>query len=100
MEGRKIGSYKYTKQDWNLLINLCKEFTSDSFIAIPAYEWSGRLVYTKSFLNQECHYEAISDKIILFPLENAIDAPLVDYISKDGCFQKVWWSISPSYDKY
>ncbi|MHA1231386.1 MAG: hypothetical protein ACTSPQ_12130 [Candidatus Helarchaeota archaeon] len=88
MEGRKmLLSCPYTRETWLELVNLCKKYTDDSFIVIPAYEWSGRVAYIRDILQIDCPYEAISDKVILFPLDNAENAPLVDYISKDGCFQ-------------
>ena len=87
MEGRKTGMYPYDKNVWNDLIDLCKTFTSDTFVAIPGYEWSGRQLYVK-VAGLDCPYELISDKVILFPLETAPNAPLIDYASKEGCFQE------------
>jgi hypothetical protein len=57
-------------------------------VAIPAYEWSGRLEYAEAIVGTECPYDAISDKVIMFPLEDAQKAPLVDYISSEGCLQE------------
>jgi len=93
MEGRKAGLFPYTQQVWKSLVNLCKEFTDDSFSAIPAYEWSGRVIYAKSVLNLDCPYDMISDKVILFPLDSAENAPLVDYASKGGCYQDQLYKI-------
>jgi len=87
MEGRKYGLFPYTQQVWKSLVSLCKKFTDDSFSAIPAYEWSGRVIYAKTVLNLDCPYDMISDKVILFPLDLAENAPLVDYASKEGCYQ-------------
>lgn len=87
MEGRTMYPYSYTNEVWQELIELCKEFTDDSFVAIPGYEWSGRVLYAKAVLNLDCPYELVSDKVVLFPLEFAEKAPLIDYISKEGCFQ-------------
>jgi len=87
MEGRKMIQYAYDSDEWLKLVDLCKAYTDASFIAIPAYEWSGRVLYAKAMLQQDCPYDAISDKVILFPLEGAENAPLVDYSSVEGCFQ-------------
>ncbi len=87
MEGKKTGLFPYTQQVWRSLVNLCKEFTDDKFSAIPAYEWSGRVIYAKLLLNLDCPYDMISDKVILFPLNSAKNAPLIDYASKEGCYQ-------------
>ena len=87
MEGRTNISYPYNKVIWISLINLCRDWTSEDFIAIPGYEWSGRNYYVMTATKLESPYESISDKVILFPLQNAEDAPLVDYSSEDGCFQ-------------
>jgi len=87
MEGRKMIQYAYDNDEWKKLVNLCKSYTDNSFTAIPAYEWSGRVIYAKSMLHQDCPYDAISDKVILFPLDTAEKAPLVDYSSVEGCFQ-------------
>jgi len=87
MEGRKTIFYPYSEEIWNSLINLCKKWTDESFAAIPAYEWSGRNLYVKVATKSDSPHEAISDKVILFPLESAASAPLIDYASKEGCFQ-------------
>ena len=87
MEGRKMIQYAYDRDEWQKLVNLCKSYTDESFTAIPAYEWSGRVVYAKAMLQQDCPYDEISDKVILFPLEEAENVPLVDYSSIEGCFQ-------------
>ncbi|MHA1268238.1 MAG: hypothetical protein ACTSPY_00505 [Candidatus Helarchaeota archaeon] len=87
MEGRVMNLCPYDAETWKNLVLLCKKFTDESFVAIPAYEWSGRVFNVKNVLQLECPYEAISDKVILFPLDNANDAPLIDYISKKGCLQ-------------
>ena len=87
MEGRRNILYPYTHEIWNMLVNYCKNWTDKSFVAIPAYEWSGRNFYVVMATGKPSPYEAISDKVILFPLETAKDAPLVDYASKDGCYQ-------------
>ncbi|MHA1197513.1 MAG: hypothetical protein ACTSSM_15630 [Promethearchaeota archaeon] len=87
MEGRKNILYPYTRETWNTLVNYCNEWTDESFVAIPAYEWSGRNFYVLMATGEPSPYEAISDKVILFPLETAKDAPLVDYASKEGCYQ-------------
>ena len=87
MEGRKDISYPYNKAIWKSLIDLCTEWTDKKFSAIPAYEWSGRNYYVTTATKTKSPYESISDKVMLFPLESAMDAPLVDYSSKEGCFQ-------------
>jgi hypothetical protein len=87
MEGRKEISYPYNKAIWESLIDLCCEWTDKKFTAIPAYEWSGRNYYVTNATKAKSPYESISDKVMLFPLESAKDAPLVDYSSKEGCFQ-------------
>jgi hypothetical protein len=87
MEGRKDISYPYNKTIWKSLIDLCVEWTDKKFTAIPAYEWSGRNYYVTNATKTKSPYESISDKVMLFPLESAKDAPLVDYSSKEGCFQ-------------
>jgi len=87
MEGRKDITYPYNKSIWKSLIDLCVEWTNKKFTAIPAYEWSGRNYYVTNATKAKSPYESISDKVMLFPLESAKDAPLVDYSSKEGCFQ-------------
>jgi len=87
MEGRKDIFYPYNKAIWKSLIDLCTEWTDKKFSAIPAYEWSGRNFYVTFATKLKSPYEAISDKVMLFPFESAKDAPLVDYSSKEGCFQ-------------
>jgi len=87
MEGRKEISYPFNKTIWESLIDLCREWTDKKFTAIPAYEWSGRNYYVTNATKTKSPYESISDKVILFPLESAKDAPLIDYSSKEGCFQ-------------
>ncbi len=87
MEGRKGISSPYNKAIWESLIDLCTEWSDKKFSAIPAYEWSGRNYYVTNATKKKSPYESISDKVILFPLESAKDAPLVDYSSKEGCFQ-------------
>jgi len=87
MEGRKGISYPYNKTIWESLINLCVKWTDKKFTAIPAYEWSGRNYCVTNATKTKSPYESISDKVILFPLDSAKDAPLVDYYSKEGCFQ-------------
>jgi len=87
MEGRKDISYPYNKAIWKSLIDLCVEWTDKKFSAIPGYEWSGRNFYVTLATKLKSPYEAIADKVMLFPLESAKDAPLVDYLSKEGCFQ-------------
>ena len=87
MEGRKAISYPYNKTIWKSLIDLCVECTYKKFSAIPAYEWSGRNYCVSNATKTKSPYESISDKVLLFPLELAKDAPLVDYYSKEGCFQ-------------
>ncbi len=87
MEGRKDILYPYNKAIWKSLIDLCVEWTDKKFSAIPGYEWSGRNFYVTLATKLKSPYEAIADKVMLFPLESAKDAPLVDYISKEGCFQ-------------
>jgi len=87
MEGRKGISYPYNKTIWESLIDLCVEWTDKKFTAIPAYEWSGRNFYATNATKTKSPYEAIADKVLLFPLEFAKDAPLVNYLSKEGCFQ-------------
>ena len=87
MEGRKGISYPYNKTIWESLINLCVKWTDKKFTAIPAYEWSGRNYCVTNATKTKSPYESISDKVMLFPLDSAKDAPLVDYYSKEGCFQ-------------
>ena len=87
MEGRTNISFPYNKTIWNSLISLCKDWSSEDFVAIPAYEWSGRNYYVTAATKLKSPYESISDKVILFPLQNAEDAPLIDYSSENGCFQ-------------
>ncbi len=87
MEGRKNILYPYDIKIWKSLIDLCKEWTDRGFVGIPGYEWSGRNFYVKLATKLSSSYEAISDKVILFPLESAEGAPLIDYVSKEGCFQ-------------
>jgi hypothetical protein len=87
MEGRTNISFPYNKTIWNSLISLCKDWSSEDFVAIPGYEWSGRNYYVTAATRLKSPYESISDKVILFPLQNAEDAPLVDYSSENGCFQ-------------
>jgi len=87
MEGRKDTLYPYNKIIWNSLIDLCMEWTDKNFVAIPGYEWSGRNFYVTIATKLKSPYEAIADKVMLFPFESAKDAPLVDYSSKEGCFQ-------------
>ncbi len=87
MEGRKNVLYPYNKIIWKSLIDLCKEWSDKNFIAIPGYEWSGRNFYVKFATRLNSPYEAISDKVILFPIDSAENAPLIDYASKEGCFQ-------------
>ncbi|MHA1350711.1 MAG: hypothetical protein ACTSPZ_07765, partial [Promethearchaeota archaeon] len=88
MEGRKNLSYPYNKVIWESLIDLCTDWTDKKFTAIPAYEWSGRNYCVTNATKTKSPYESISDKVMLFPLESAKDAPLVDYYSKEGCFQQ------------
>ena len=88
MEGRKDISYPYNNAIWKSLIALCAEWTDKKFSAIPAYEWSGRNYYVTNATKAKSPYESISDKVMLFPLGLAKDAPLVDYSSKEGCFQQ------------
>ena len=87
MEGRKSNLYPYNKIIWTSLIDLCEEWTDKNFIAIPGYEWSGRNFYVTLATKLKSPYEAIADKVMLFPFKSAKDAPLVDYASKEGCFQ-------------
>jgi len=87
MEGRKNILYPYNKTIWKSLIDLCAEWTDKKFSAIPGYEWSGRNFYVTFATKLKSPYEAIADKVMLFPFESAKDAPLVDYSSKEGCFQ-------------
>ena len=87
MEGRKDISFPYNKNIWKSLIDLCAEWTDKKFSTIPAYEWSGRNYYVTTATKTKSPYESISDKVMLFPLESARDVPLVDYSSKEGCFQ-------------
>lgn len=87
MDGREFSLTPYDRQVWNKLVDYCYRYTDDSFVAIPAYEWSGRVEYAESLVGLECPYDAISDKVILFPLKNAEAAPLIDYISSEGCLQ-------------
>jgi len=93
MEGRKDISYPYNKAIWESLIDLCAEWTDKKFSAIPAYEWSGRNYYVTNATKTKSPYESISDKVMLFPLESAKDAPLVDYSSKEGCFQHQLYEV-------
>lgn len=87
MEGRKDILYPYNKVIWKSLIDLCAEWTDEKFSAIPGYEWSGRNFYVTFATKLKSPFEAIADKVMLFPFESAKDAPLVDYSSKEGCFQ-------------
>ena len=87
MEGRKDILYPYNKAIWKSLIDLCAEWTDEKFSAIPGYEWSGRNFYVTFATKLKSPFEAIADKVMLFPFESAKDAPLVDYSSKEGCFQ-------------
>jgi len=87
MEGRTNISYPYNKVVWNSLVNLCKDWGSEVFVAIPGYEWSGRNYCVTLATKMDSPYESISDKIILFPIETSEKAPLVDYFSENGCFQ-------------
>ena len=98
MEGRKYGLFPYTQLVWKSLIKLCKNFTDESFSAIPGYEWSGRIIYAQTVLNLDCPYDMISDKVILFPLDFAENAPLVDYASKEGCYQEQLYAILKGYE--
>ncbi|MBD3211550.1 MAG: hypothetical protein GF311_03000 [Candidatus Lokiarchaeota archaeon] len=87
MEGRKNINLPFSRKVWENIVNLAKIWSDETFQAIPAYEWSGRIAYVNMLRNSNLGYDAVSDKIIYFPLESAEDAPLVDYISEDGCFQ-------------
>ncbi len=87
MEGRTNVSYPYNQKVWSSLINLCKDWSNEDFVAIPGYEWSGRNYCVTLATKEQSPYESISDKVILFPLEAAEEAPLVDYYSENGCFQ-------------
>jgi len=87
MEGRTNISYPYNKNVWSSLVNLCKDWSNEDFVAIPGYEWSGRNYYVTRATKMQNPYESISDKVILFPIETAEKAPLVDYYSENGCFQ-------------
>jgi hypothetical protein len=87
MEGRKTVMFPYDRSVWNNLIELCKEFTDNIFVALPGYEWSGRELYVR-IAGLDSPYEFISDKVILFPLDTALTAPLIDYASPDGCLQE------------
>lgn len=93
MEGRSNISLPYNKRIWVYLINLCKDWSSEDFVAIPGYEWSGRNYYVTAATKKKSPYESISDKVILFPLQNAEDAPLVDYSAEDGCFQHQLYNL-------
>ncbi|MFX1288881.1 MAG: hypothetical protein ACFFFY_10045, partial [Promethearchaeota archaeon] len=57
------------------------------FVAIPGYEWSGRNYCVTLATKKKSPFESISDKVILFPIDSAENAPLVDYFSENGCFQ-------------
>ena len=87
MEGRTNISYPYNKIVWSSIVNLCKDWSNEDFVAIPAYEWSGRNYCVTLATKMPSPYESISDKVILFPIETAEKAPLVDYYSENGCFQ-------------
>ena len=87
MEGRTNIPFPYDKTIWTTLIRLCKDWSDSNFVAIPGYEWSGRNYCVTLATKTKSPYESISDKVILFPIENAEEAPLIDYLNKDGCFQ-------------
>ena len=87
MEGRTNISYPYDKTVWASLIRLCKDWSDNEFTAIPGYEWSGRNYYVTIATKKQSPYESISDKIILFPIEHAEEAPLIDYTTENSCFQ-------------
>ena len=87
MEGRINVSFPYDKTIWTALIKLCKDWSDSNFVTIPAYEWSGRNYCVTLATKTKSPYESISDKVILFPIENAEEAPLIDYLSEEGCFQ-------------
>jgi hypothetical protein len=87
MEGRTNNPFPYNKAIWATLNRLCKEWSDSNFVTIPGYEWSGRNYYVTLATKTKSPYESISDKIILFPIEKAEEAPLIDYITEKGCFQ-------------
>ena len=87
MEGRTNIPFPYEKTIWNTLIKLCRDWSDLNFVTIPGYEWSGRNYCVTLATKTKSPYESISDKVILFPIENAEEAPLVDYLNENGCFQ-------------
>jgi len=87
MEGRKNIPFPYEKSIWTTLIKLCRDWSDLNFVTIPGYEWSGRNYCVTLATKTKSPYESISDKVILFPIENAEEAPLVDYLNENGCFQ-------------
>jgi len=87
MEGRENKNLLFNREVWQRIVDLAEKWSDENFQAIPAYEWSGRIAYVNMLKNSNFGYEAISDKVVYFPMENAENAPIVDYISEDGCFQ-------------
>ena len=87
MEGRTNVPFPYDKTIWTTLIRLCKDWRDSNFATIPGYEWSGRNYCVTLATKAKSPFESISDKIILFPFENAKEAPLIDYLDENGCFQ-------------
>lgn len=67
-------------EDWSNLIHTCQSLSSNHFVAIPSYEWSGRI--NNPGLPDSWSSSVVSDKNILFGNYN-LDNPVIYELVKN-----------------